>query len=562
MLLIAYTMVIGLLFLVVPLTAQALVNTIAAGVLIQPLFVLAFLLLLGLTFAGALRTLQLYLVEMVQRRIFARIALKLAHHIPRVWLHYYQATYGPELVNRFFDTITLQKSVGKLLLEVPTAFFQIIIGLALMAIYSPLLLIFDLFIILALVFLVWLGRNGAITAYEESSKKYGVAGWLEDMARCQLSLKLNGLPNIAESRADQRVIDYLEHREAHFKVLLRQSVFSFAIQALATTGILALGGWLVINQQLSIGQLVAAELVMMSIIAALDKLTQNLDTYYDLLTGLSKVGNLTDMEQERRGGQVMPRGKKGVKIECNNLCFAFPNGHQVLKGLNLTIEPGEQISIVGRNGAGKTTLGYLMTGLLEPSQGLVSLNGYDTRTLDLNTLRKNSALVSESSSIFEGTIEENIVLDRNVNSKDIQWALEMVLLKRELMSMPKGIKTPLISEGRNISLGQRQRIIIARAILERPQLLVLDEAFTGLDQASKLTILDNLFDQENAWTIVDISHDIHMVLRTQTVHVIQDHHIVETGNIADLTKNKQSAFAELFPSLSKLTNLLNKAKEE
>lgn len=550
LLLIAYTLVIGLLSLVVPLTAQALVNTIAAGILIQPLVILTLLLLGGLLFVGVLRTLQLVLVELLQRRIFSRIALKLAYHLPRILLLRQQGVYAPELVNRFFDTLTIQKASAKLFLDVPTAVFQILIGLALMGIYSPMFLVFDLLFIGAVLLMFALGRNGVTTSYEESTQKYNVAGWLEDIARCQLTLKMNGLPKIIQERTDELVVDYLHKRQKHFDILMRQSVWNFIIQAVATAGILALGGWLVIQRQLSLGQLVAAELVMVSILGALDKISQEIYLFYDLLTGLSKVGVITDLSIERHDGLMLPEYKGGAKIQCNQLTFAYPGRPEVLKGINLSIESGQRISLVGRNGEGKTTLAYLLSGLYEPTRGIVSMNDHDLRSLNLTDLRQNIALITESSAIFEGTIEENILLSRsNVTASQLQWALKIALLEDELARFPLGIKTPLVSEGLNISLGQRQRIILARAILEKPQLLILDEAFTGIDQYSKLQIMNNLFSPDNGWTILDISHDMHVVLRCEYVYVLAEGQIREHGSIFSLARKPDSALYELFPEL-------------
>jgi ABC-type bacteriocin/lantibiotic exporter with double-glycine peptidase domain len=516
--LIVYTLMTGLVSLAVPLAAQALVNTIAAGIFLQPLIVLSLLVLAGLFFGSILRMLKFCLVENLQQRIFARITLRLSERIPVIKASALNTEYMPELINRFFDVITVQKSWGKLLLEGPAALLQVIIGLVLMACYSPYLLAFDLLIILFVFFAVSvLGIGGLKTSIRESALKYRVAEWLEDMGRCQTSLKTNGISEFLVRRSDSLVLNYLRARREHFSVLFRQAFGTYFFQALASAGILAIGGWLVINRQLTLGQLVAAELVVLNVLAALEKLIRNCDTFYDLLTGLDKVGHISDLPIERSGGIELPVGlTEGLSVNCLKLHFAY-HSREIISGLTFAMEAGERASLVGASGAGKTTLASLICGLQEATHGTVEVGGYDVRDINLKSLRNHVGLVGDINEIFEGTIEENVGLGRpTVSHQDIRWALDVAQFSDDLVFLPSGINTMLVSGGRNLSRGQVQRLLIARAIAERPQLLILDEAFTGIDEKTKLKIIDALFASENTWTVLDISHDAEVVMRSDT----------------------------------------------
>ena len=457
--LIVYTVFTGLLSLAIPLGAQALVNTIAAGMFLQPLAVLTFLVLVGLLFAGLLKVLQLILVEVLQQRIFARVALQLAHHVPRVKQSAFKDQYAPEVVNRFFDTVVIQKSWAKLLLDVPSSVLQILVGFTLMAIYSPYLFAFILFLMVAIVGIGILGIGGLKSSIRESTEKYRVAHWLEELARCHISFKMNGLPKFLTEKLDQHVVDYILARRKHFSIILRQISTSYMLYAFANTGVLAIGGWLVINQQLTLGQLVAAELVTLIVLAALETLLNRIDIFYDLLTSLDKLGNVTDLPAERTTGKPLPIYEKGALIDCQNLHFSYTPGQFILKDMNLSIKQGERVSLVGMSGAGKTTFAYLLCGLHEQTHGNIAINTMDIRDVNLNDLRKNVALVSNANDIFEGTIEDNIRLGRsNISHADLQWALEIVDLHKDLSRLPDGLQTELVSEGRNLSLGQRLRI--------------------------------------------------------------------------------------------------------
>jgi len=561
--LIVYTLITGLVSLAVPLASQALVNTIAAGIFLQPLIVLSLLVLAGLLFASVLRMMKLCLVENLQQRIFARITLLLSERIPSIKASALNNEYMPELINRFFDVITVQKSWGKLLLEGPSALLQVLIGLVLMAFYSPFLLAFDVFILLFIFFAVSvLGIGGLKTSIHESVLKYRVAEWLEDMGRCQTSLKTNGFIQYLVRRSDGLVLNYLQARRAHFAVLFRQAFGTYFFQAIASAGILAIGGWLVINRELTLGQLVAAELVMLNVLSALEKLIRNCDTFYDLLTGLDKIGHVSDLPIERQGGTELSYSERGLSIKCMKLRFSYTRS-EILSGLDLLIESGQKASLVGASGAGKTTLASLICGLQEASHGTVEVGGHDVRDLDLHSLRKQVGFVGDVNEILEGTIEDNVGLGRpSVSHQDIRWALDTAQFSTDLIDLPDGINTMLVSGGRNLSRGQVQRLLIARAIAERPSLLILDEAFTGIDEKTKLKIIHQLFSPEIGWTVLDISHDAEVVMRSDKVYVLSAGAITESGTPQDLAWRKESEFSVLFPDLATQIRMVERRKTE
>lgn len=555
LILVLYTVLAGMLTLVIPLAAQALVNTIAAGVFLQPLVVLTGLLFLGMFFAGILRVSQFYIVEVLQQRIFARVALKLAEQLPFLQYQALMTDYPPELVNRFFDVMKVQKTLSKLLLDGPAALLQILVCLVLMAVYSPILLGFDLFVLSFIAFIAFvLGRNGVNTSIEESVHKYRVASWLEELARCQVSFKIDGMPVYLFNKADSQVVDYLHARRSHFRILFRQVIANYFFQALASAGILGIGGWLVIHRQLTLGQLVASELVIIILLSAMDKLVTMFQDWYDLLTAVEKIAHVTDLPLERKDGKQLPAYSQGARVVCQDVSFAYRIEKPVLQGLSLTIEPGEMVSLVGISGAGKSTLAAMFCGLLEPRTGLVEINGIDVRDAELKSLREAVALVSDSNDIFDGTLEENIVVGRqSVTPQDIRWALALTHMIKELAELPEGMQSRLVSAGRNLSKGQIQRLMIARAIVDKPKLLILDEAFTGIDERTKLLILDGLLSSENNWTVIDISHDAEVVIRSDRVLVLAEGTIVESASPKELIQKEGSFLKSLFPDLATRT---------
>lgn len=548
-----YAAIISLLYLAIPLAAQILVNVISTGVLLQPIIIITTGVFMGLLLLGVLRIFQLFIAEIIQRKIFAKIALEISQKIPKISQKYFGEIYAPELVNRFFDTITIQKTLTLILLEVPSAIFQILLGFILMGIYSPFLIIFDTLLILTIVFVYTLGYNGVNSSKKQSNAKYKVAHWLEEIARCQISFKMNLANDYATDEVDNRILDYVNRRKDHFQVLFRQYSASFFIAALASASVLAIGGWLVMQGKLTLGQLVASELVILMIVSSLDKIVQKFESWYDLLTAIDKVSHITDLDTERDDGIELNLNEKGLELVCDDLSFSYNAQRKVLDKVNLQLESGSRKSIVGVSGAGKTTFAYLISGLQEFQEGNILLNGSPLKGLSLDSIRRNIALVSDYNEIFAATIEENIVLNRaDISKEDLDEVVELVHLERDLQQFSQGIKTKLLSEGRNVSLGQRQRILLARALVSKPQLLILDEAFGGMDERTKLKIINNIFDVNKPWTILNITHDAEVVLRTNYIYLLDQGKIAEQGETKKLLENSESSFSKLFPDLYKI----------
>ncbi|MFP5501064.1 MAG: ABC transporter ATP-binding protein, partial [Candidatus Sericytochromatia bacterium] len=305
--LVVYGLVIGLLTLVVPFAVQALVNTAGFGTLIQPLLVLAGLVFVGLGFSAAVQAVQAHVIEMVQRRLFVRTALDLAGRFPRVRQEAFDQYHGPELVNRFFDVLTVQKSANILLLDGLSIIIQAVIGLSLVALYHPALLVYSVLVALSLLAIVRvLGTRGVRTAVDESKAKYAVAAWLEEVARHPVTFKSAGGPVLALDRVDALLERYLDYRDQHFQVVFRQFLGILLLYMLASSVLLGLGGWLVILQQLSLGQLVAAEFIVTVIVGGFAKFGKQLETFYDLLAAVDKLGELTDLPLEATGRSGLP----------------------------------------------------------------------------------------------------------------------------------------------------------------------------------------------------------------------------------------------------------------
>ncbi|MBM3761463.1 MAG: ABC transporter ATP-binding protein [Acidobacteria bacterium] len=519
-----YSIAIGLLSLVVPIATQSLVNTIAFGTLLQPLVVLALLVLLGLTFAAMLKVLRSHVVEVMQRRLFVRVSKDSIERLLRVKIQAYDDDHGPELVNRFFEVVTLQKGGASLLVEGLEVLMTTLIGMILLAAYHPVLLIFSVVLAFSIfVVLFPLGFGAVRTAIQESKAKYSLAAWLQELARHPATFKSKPGATFALDRSDDMVTDYLNYRRYHWRVLLRQIIGSHAMQAIGTAGVLGAGGYLVMERQLTLGQLVAAELVVAASLNSFSKFGKQLETFYDLLAAVDKLGYLTDLPTEPSGNESIT-GTHGASIELRKIGFAHHGRHSLLQDLDLMIPAGSRFGITGTSGSGKSSLADLIYGFREPSTGTILFDGSDYRSLKLYDLRGNIALV-RGIEIFHGTIEENIRLGvKDLSSADLREILVTVNLLDTVESFPDGLQTMLTTGGQPLTPSQSYQLMLARAMALKPRILILDEILDRMeDGPAQDALMERLIAPENPWTLIVIS-------RSQTVlrHCLQ-HIELENG---------------------------------
>lgn len=504
-----FAVCVGALTLATPVVAMAVVNTVALGTLIQQLVVLCVALFVALSLAAGLMILQAVVVEFIQRRVFVRVAADLAYRLPRVDLKAFDRQHGPELVNRFFDVLTVQKASATLLLDGITLALQVLIGLLLLSFYHRYLLGFDLLLLgsLALLFFV-LGRGAVRSAVRESVAKYKVAGWMEEVARHPVAFKTAGGPSLAAARTDALTREYLDARSAHFRVLMRQIGFALLLQVVANVALLAIGGILVIRGELTLGELVAAEIVVTLVVATFTKLGKQLEAFYDLLAAVDKLGYLLDLPLEVDGAETRTAARSGgAAVAVRDVSFAYDHQRKpALTGLSLTVATGERVALVGPNGAGKSTLADLLFALRTPDHGWIELDGADVRTLRLETLREQVALV-KGVEVIEGTVLDNVRVGRaHVTHADARHALERVGLLDTVLALPDGLDTMLWTGGSPLSLGQANRLMVARAIVGRPRLLILDEALDHMDTDIRETVLPAVLGPGADWTLVVVTH--------------------------------------------------------
>lgn len=492
---ITYSIAISVLTLALPVATQSVVNTIAFGNLLQPMLVLTIVVAAVLMLSAILQVFRFQVVEMLQRRVFVRIASDSVNRLLRAKVDVLQMRNGPEVVNRFLEVVGLQKAAATLLVDGLSVFMQTLAGMLLLGLYHPWLLAFDAMLLVAVTILMFpFGWGATATAIGESKAKYALVAWLEELARNSRSFRGAEESRWAFARTDDLVSHYLDYRAKHFRILLRQFGWSLGVQAVAGAALLGVGGWLVINRQLTLGQLVAAELVVAAVLAGISKLAKHLESYYDLLASVDKLGMLTDLPIEPEGDETPRPSASPMEVRVCNADF------------DLVMQPGDRVGIDGVSGSGKSLLTDAMFGVRDPAGWTVEADGRDIRQFRLAELRSTTRLV-RGNEIFHGTILENIQVGRaHIPPGEIEDALRRFGIWQSIQRLPSGINTMLATGGAPLSEGQAQVLMITRAVADRPRLLILDETLDHLmDAQERDVIMDAIFEPSQPWTLAVVS---------------------------------------------------------
>ncbi|SHI86183.1 ABC-type bacteriocin/lantibiotic exporter, contains an N-terminal double-glycine peptidase domain [Hymenobacter daecheongensis DSM 21074] len=539
-----YAALAGLISLTLPLGVQSVIGFVSSGAVSTSLVVLIGFIVLGTLLVGALQVMQVYLVEYIQQRLFARVALDFAVRLPRVRTEALDGQYLPELMNRLLDAPTLQKGLSTLLIEFSAAALQILFGLILLSFYHPVFIAFGLLLVGLLALMIRLtGPQGLRTSLAESKFKYRVVAWLEDVARTVHTFRHPPRQELALRRTDDLVEGYLLARQSHFRVLVTQYWGFVAFRTLITAALLTIGCWLLIAKQINIGQFVAAEIVIILTISAVEKVLLKLDVVYDALTSLDKIGHVLDLPTvaAHAGSNLpLPAGRTGMRVELHHLSYQYPGTKKhPLHDISLTLQAGEHLGLAGFDGSGKTTLLRVLAGLLEGYSGVVAYDGLALQDIATEDLGHHIGDNISHQSVFDGTLLQNLTLDQpHLTPDDVAWALELVGLRDDVYSRPLGLSTPL-GVGTPLAESARQKLLLARALLHRPRLLLLDDFLPGVAPTERLRVLGRLLAPDQPWTVLLASNDPRVLALCPRVAQLRNGRLIADGPYSEMTGNEQ-----------------------
>ncbi len=528
-----YATLSGGLSLVLPLAVGGIVQLVQGRLFLQPVVLLISFVVLGTIVAGIIQIGLLRVVERIQQRVFARMALEFAFRVPRMRYSASLESNLPEKMNRLFEAVAIQKGVQKLLLDVPTALLTILFSLVLLTLYSPWFSVFAIVVTVALWIVIrWTGPEGLATSITESKYKYKAVHWLEELARAFHAFKYAGDSMLPVERMDDVVTGYLKYRRKHFAVIVKQTIALIGFKTFITAAVLIIGATLVQTNRLLLGQFVAAEIVIITVLAGVEKLISSLSTVYDILTSVDKAGHVADIPLESRGGLAPVHNPAvGIAIEAKDVRFRYAGAAvPSVAGVTISVQPGERVAMMGVDGSGRSTLLKLLGGLIDEYDGTIRYDGVTLRDLDRPAVRARVGQMLSWTDLFEGTIEENVSVGRaHMTPMDVRQALDDLELTDEIQQLPNGIQTEITNSGRTLPAHLVNKLLIAQGIVGRPRLVVLDDFFQNLDATSRSLIIQLLTDRARPWTVLAVSHDPILLAAFDRVLVIDNGQVVNEG---------------------------------
>jgi ABC-type bacteriocin/lantibiotic exporter with double-glycine peptidase domain len=507
-----YALLSGIITLSLPLGIQSLITFVSSGQAVTSVYILILFVILGIFGSGFITIMQLQLVEYIRQRMFVKNTLQYAYVIPKIQLESILKYNPPELINRFFDVVSVQKGVSTLLIDFSSASLQILFGIILLTLYHPIFVVIGVFLLLMLIILIMsTGPKGLETSINESTYKYKIANWLEEMARALSTFKLAGNTTFAQDKTESLLNKYLHWRNKHFSVLVTQYYSFVFFKTAITATLLLLGVYLIISQLITLGQFIAAEIIIILIMNSIEKIIIKLDTVYDVLTSTEKLTKVKQLPTDNYSGIEFPMAmaQDGIEIDITNLSYQYADSKSfVLKDVNLKIRPGERICICGDNGSGKTTLVNIMLGIYVHYKGTILYNGMSLRSINRLSLFDYLGDYISQQGIFDGTLMENILIGRkNISVTDLQWAIDTVGLSEWINQLPDGFDTQIVGGAIRLSSGTEKRIVLARNMVDKPRVLVLDDFLMGVSRGDKVRIIKTLTDPRHPWSVIMISND-------------------------------------------------------
>lgn len=500
-----YAAFAGLVGLSLPLGVQATINLVVGGQFNASIIILISLVLLGVIFQGIIRYMQLRVAEDLQQRIYARSSFELIYRFPRMQSQALDGLYAPELANRFFDTMVIQKGLPKAIIDFSAALLQIIFGLILLSFYHPFFIFFGIFLVILLyVVFQFSVPKGIQTSLMESKMKYKTAHWIEEVARNFDSFKVIDSYTLSTQKNDELVMKYLKARENHFAILRLQFFKMIGFKTLVTAALLIIGGLLVINQQMNIGQFVAAEIVILLMINSVEKLILGLENVYDILTSTEKIGQVTDLPLDEDSPNKPLNKEEDFNLELNNIGVEYKSSDKkVLENINLKIKQNEKILVTGSSGSGKTTLLKVIAGLVIKSEGQLLVNEINTLNINNKHYRSFIGFVFPNNSPFDGTIRENITFNNpQIPEERVREICEVLGIAKLIKKFPKGIDTHITTDGKQLSYTMTRKLVIARALAVNPKILILKDPLDEFDDDEIKSIMDYIFDSRHKWTVL------------------------------------------------------------
>ncbi|CAM2837304.1 ABC transporter transmembrane domain-containing protein [Legionella anisa] len=501
------SVIVSLLSLSIPIAAQTLVNLIAFGKLLQPVLTLSIMVLILMIALGALNVWQSIIIEVIQQKLMVKISLNLSRQFTHLSLDNFSSHHGPELVNRFFEVVTINKALSSLLLYGVNLSLQLFFGLILLLFYHPLFLVFDGFIVLGILLIVFLPfRKGLVSAEKECAEKHQIGAWLEELLANRFLFRFNRYHYYATQQTDKRLVSFLKARNMHFRQLIKHQIGFYLLSAIASSLLLGLGGYLVINNQLSLGQLVAAEIVLGALIYAFKRFGVLLENYYDLVASEHKIDMVLNLPTEPINTELSE-----LIIPIKKILLVTQNQEKA------SCTPENSLVICVNETQHQESLAEFILGFKNNTELALYINEIPCHQEYRRSLREYTLLLRDKE-WFAGSVYDNLRLNQSSFSiKQLKELLISLGLMDKIMRQPNGLKSIIYDWEQVFTEQELIQLMVIRALVANPKLIIIDRLFDSLTKKDIELLLGHLATLKETLLIIITQYPNHIPLPNHLV---------------------------------------------
>ncbi|MEB3325588.1 MAG: peptidase domain-containing ABC transporter [Cyanobacteriota bacterium] len=540
--------VVQLFSLANPLLIQVIIDKVIAQRSLDTLQILGMALVVVTLMEGVIGSLRTFLFTDTTNRMDLRLGAEVIDHLLRLPLNYFDRRPVGELGTRIAELEKIRNFLtGQALMTVLDAAFSVIY-IIVMVIYSWVLTLIALAVLPIQIAITLLGAPLFRRQYRQAA---------EENARTQSHLVevISGIQTVKAQNVE--MVSRWKWQDFYAKYISRTfdktitgtylNETSQVLQKLSQLLVLWVGAGMVLKSELTLGQLIAFRIISGYVTQPLLRLSSIWQSIQELRVSFERLADVVDTPEESDAADKanIPLPAIEGKVVFEDVSFSFvPGGTEVLSSINLTVEPGTFVGVVGQSGSGKSTLMKLLPRLYDPSKGRILVDSYDIAKVELYSLRRQIGIVPQEPLLFSGTISDNIALTNpDATSEEIVAAARTAAAHDFIMELPAGYSTPVGERGSSLSGGQRQRIAIARTLLAKPRLMVLDEATSALDYESERQVCDNLRESMRHCTVFFITHRLSTIRRADRIVMLHQGALVESGTHDELMALRGRYFA-------------------
>lgn len=480
-------------------------------------------------------------------------------HVINLPMNFFGTREVGEIISRFNDASNIRQAISGVALTMMIDVFMVLIGGGILYSQSPSL--FGLTIIPLVIYgiIVYSFKSSIEKVNRETMEK-------NSKLTSYLIESLNGIETIKAFNSEREVNLETEKRFIKFiKAIFKnerinnlQVTFKRLVESIFAIIVLWIGSTQVLNGSISFGELLTFNALLAYFLDPIENIINLQPTVQTALVAAERLSEILDLElekSEQEDKKIKPQSLKG-NIEFKNVDFRYGTRNLILKNINMTIKKGERIALVGESGSGKTTLAKLLLNFYQCEKGEILVNNYNLLDINVESLRDKIAYISQETFLFNGTILENLMLGNPyLTYEEVIDACEKAQIHGFINSLPLRYNTLVEENGSNFSGGQKQRLSIARAILRKPEILIMDEATSNLDSITEKAIERTIHDFSEGMTTIIIAHRLSTIMRCDNIYILEKGEIKEKGNHKDLLDNKGRYYKLWKEQLPEINNI-------